>query len=156
MDYKIIRISEEPSYAKTAAAWFHEKWKIPESAYLESMNAAAKGLPYPEWYIALSDEKIVGGCGIIENDFHERTDLFPNLCALYVEREYRCRGIAKELLKFASDDMAARGILTLYLVTDHTSFYERYGWEFLLSVKECGSDNMTRMYRKIRSEATRG
>ena len=28
-----------------------------------------------------------------------------------------------------------KGIDTLYLVTDHTSFYERYGWQFLCTVQ---------------------
>ena len=32
------------------------------------------------------------------------------------------------------------------LVTDHTSFYERYGWEFLCLVQGDGESNMTRMY----------
>ena len=43
-------------------------------------------------------------------------------------------------------DMQARGIGTLYLVTDHTSFYERYGWEFLCMVQGDGEPDMTRMY----------
>lgn len=33
-----------------------------------------------------------------------------------------------------------------YLVTDHTAFYERYGWEFLCMVQGDGETNMSRMY----------
>ena len=33
-----------------------------------------------------------------------------------------------------------------YLVTDHTGFYERYGWEFLCMVQGDGEPEMTRMY----------
>jgi len=40
----------------------------------------------------------------------------------------------------------ADGIDTLYLVTDHTSFYGRYGWEFLCMVQGDGEPGMTRMY----------
>ena len=46
-------------------------------------------------------------------------------------------------------DMAGFGIDTLYLITDHTSFYERYGWEFLCMVREEGEEEepgMIRMY----------
>ena len=32
------------------------------------------------------------------------------------------------------------------LVTDHTGFYERYGWEFLCMVQEDADLQMTRMY----------
>ena len=34
----------------------------------------------------------------------------------------------------------------LYLVTDHTGFYERYGWEFLCMVQGDGEPEKTRMY----------
>lgn len=42
--------------------------------------------------------------------------------------------------------MKEKGIHTLYLVTDHTSFYERYGWEFLSMVQVEGESEMARMY----------
>ena len=47
-------------------------------------------------------------------------------------------------------EMAALGVDTLYLVTDHTFFYERYGWNYLCMVQ--GDDGLpTRMYtRRIR------
>ena len=43
-------------------------------------------------------------------------------------------------------DMKKRGINTLYLLTDHNSFYERYGWEFFCMVQGDGEDTMSRMY----------
>lgn len=94
----------------------------------------------------LENNEIIAGVGVIENDFHERKDLTPNVCALYVEEKYRCRGIAGKLLELVRDDMENKGISPLYLITEHTSFYERYGWEFLCMVKEEDSDNMIRMY----------
>jgi predicted acetyltransferase len=44
------------------------------------------------------------------------------------------------------EDMRAKGVTPLYLVTDHTGFYERYGWEFLCMVQGDGEPEMTRMY----------
>lgn len=44
------------------------------------------------------------------------------------------------------EDMKKKGVDTFYLVTEHTTFYERYGWEFLGMVKEEDSDEMIRMY----------
>ena len=29
------------------------------------------------WYLCLDDDKIIGGLGVIENDFHDRKDLTP-------------------------------------------------------------------------------
>ena len=101
----------------------------------------------PQWYLAMEGKEIVGGLGVIENDFHERKDLRPNVCAVYVEKPYRCKGIAGKLLNFVCEDMKSFGIDTLYLLTDHTSFYERYGWEYLCMTKEEGKeDEYARVY----------
>ncbi len=127
--------------------WFHEKWGIPLSAYRKSMEEcllARKAVP--QWYVAMEDDRIIGGLGVIENDFHDRKDLTPNVCAVYVEKDRRGNGIAGALLQYACDDMKTNGIPTLYLVTDHTSFYERYGWKFLCMVQGDGEPNRSRMY----------
>ena len=29
--------------------------------------------------------------GVIENDFHDRKDLTPNVCAVYTEEDCRCQ-----------------------------------------------------------------
>ena len=84
--------------------------------------------------------------GVIENDFHDRKDLTPYICAVYTEEEDRCYGIAGHLLDMAVEDLRAKGISPVYLITDHTSFYERYGWEFLCMVQGDGEPHMTRMY----------
>ena len=43
-------------------------------------------------------------------------------------------------------NMKSKGITPIYLITDHTSFYERYGWEFLCMVQGDNDPDMTRMY----------
>ena len=40
------------------------------------------------------------------------------------------------MLAFARRDMYALGIARLYLITDHTQFYERCGWKFLCPVTD--------------------
>ncbi len=92
------------------------------------------------------EEEIIGGLGVIENDFHERLDLAPNVCAVYTEENFRCKGIAGNLLNMAVEDLRSKNVSPVYLVTDHTGFYERYGWEFLCMVQGDGEPDMTRMY----------
>lgn len=146
-NYRIIKIQEYPELKNYAANWFHEKWNIPLEAYIESIDECMKNkTPVPQWYIVIIGNKIVGGLGVIENDFHNRKDLTPNVCAVYVEDDYRCQGIAGKMLNYVCDDMREKNIDTLYLVTDHTSFYERHGWEFLCMVQAEGEKNLTRMY----------
>lgn len=147
MAYEIARLVDRPGLEGQAALWFHEKWGIPLEAYRESMKDCLAGkAPVPQWYLAMENGRILGGLGVIENDFHQRKDLAPNVCAVYTEPDRRGQGIAGELLRFVCADMNQKGIDTLYLVTDHTSFYERYGWEFLCMVQGEGESGLSRMY----------
>ncbi len=147
MSYEIVRICGRPELMRRAAEWFHEKWKIPLEAYLASMEDCLIGRSaVPQWYLAMEGERIIGGVGVIENDFHDRKDLAPNVCALYVEEDRRRRGVAGALLEFVCADLKEKGIDLLYLVTEHSSFYERYGWEFLCMVQDEGEPGALRMY----------
>ena len=144
--YMYITLREMPELKEQAAAWFHSKWGVPEEAYLKCMEAYLNYETEYGWYLCLDDGKIAGGLGVIDNDFHNRKDLTPNICALYVEEEYRCQGIAGRLLDIVVRDMKSKNITPVYLITDHTNFYERYGWEFLCMVQEEGEAGLIRMY----------
>ncbi len=129
-----------------AARWFHSKWGVHEEAYLECMNNYLENKTELGWWLCLDGDRIVGGLGVIENDFHHRKDLTPNICAVYTEPEYRCNGIAGCLLKLAVENLRAKGISPVYLITNRIGFYERYGWEFLCMVHGDGEAELTRMY----------
>ncbi len=141
-----ITLAEKPEWKDKAAAWFHSKWGVPEAAYLSCMNAYLRQETPYGWYLCLRDGQIVAGLGVIENDFHDRKDLTPNVCAVYTEEAHRKQGIAGKLLNMAVADLKAKGISPVYLVTDHVDFYERYGWRFLCMVQGDGEADMTRMY----------
>ena len=144
--YRIVKIKDCLAMKEKAASWFHEKWGIPFAAYLESMNASLSGDRIQEWYLCLDGEKIIGGMGEIENDFHDRKDFTPNICAVYTEEAYRGQGVAGRLLNYVVEDNRNRGIMPLYLITDHTGFYERYGWAFLCMAQGDGEPKMSRVY----------
>ena len=145
-NYKYISLTEMPSIKDEAAEWFHSKWRVPKEAYLECMEAYLNGETDYGWYLCLNGDRIVAGMGVIENDFHDRKDLAPNVCAVYTEEDHRGRGIAGQLLHMVVEDCRQKGISPVYLVTDHTDFYERYGWEFLCMVQGDDEPEMSRMY----------
>ena len=144
--YQYVTLREKPDFLEKAASWFHDKWRVPKEAYLECMEAYLNGDTEYGWYLCLDGARIIGGMGVIENDFHDRKDLSPNVCAVYTEEEYRCQGIAGKLLNMVVEDMRSKGISPLYLVTNHTGFSERYGWVFLCMVQGDGEPQMSRMY----------
>ena len=53
--------------------------------YLKVMNSYIKHETDYGWYLCMLNNQIIAGVGVIENDFHDRKDLTPNICAMYVE-----------------------------------------------------------------------
>ena len=143
---KYCTLREVPELKSRAAAWFSSKWGVPTEAYLECMDSYLNHETELGWYLCLSDDKIVSGLGVIENDFHDRPDLTPNVCAVYTEESHRGRGIAGNLLNMAVADLRSKGISPVYLFTDHAGFYERYGWEFFCMAQGHGEEKPSRMY----------
>ena len=143
---KYCTLREVPELKSRAAAWFSSKWGVPTEAYLECMDSYLNHETELGWYLCLSDDKIVAGLGVIENDFHDRKDLSPNICAVYTEPDYRCQGIAGHLLNMAVEDLREKGISPVYLLTDHTGFYERYGFEFYCMAQGDGEETPSRLY----------
>ena len=127
---KITNLREAPELIPEAAAWFAAKWGIPREEYEASMRESAESrAPVPQWF-AVTDArgKITAGAGIIENDFHDRKDLSPNLCALFVEEQHRRRGIAGALLDFAREKGCHNLTLNVWSCNPEAMrFYERCG-----------------------------
>ena len=145
-EYNYYTLREKSELNEIAANWFHKKWGVPTEAYRECIDAYIEGKTEYGWYICLDRDKIVGGLGVIDNDFHDRKDLTPNVCAVYTEEDYRCQGISGNLLNMVVEDMKSKGITPIYLVTDHIGFYERYGWEFYCMAQGDGEPEPTRLY----------
>ena len=145
-EYTYFTLREKPELKDAAAEWFHNKWGVPREAYLECMTDYLENNTENGWYLCMQEDQIVGGLGVIDNDFHDRKDLSPNVCAVYTEEDHRKKGIAGKLLNLVVSDMKEKGISPLYLVTDHTGFYERYGWEFFCMAQGDDEPEMTRLY----------
>ena len=145
-NYQYVTLREKPEWKNAAAQWFHSKWHVPVEAYLACMEDYLSGTTKLGWYLCLDKDRIVGGMGVIENDFHDRKDLTPNICAVYTEAEYRGQGIAGKLLNMVVDDLRSKGISPVYLFTDHTGFYERYGWQFYCMAQGDSEPQMSRIY----------
>jgi len=143
---RFVSLREEPGRMQAAAEWFHAAWGIPTEAYRSCMEACLRNETDYDWFFCLEDDRIIAGLGVIENDFHDRKDLSPNVCAVFTEEPFRGQGVAGRLLDMAVERMRAKGISPIYLVTDHTGFYERYGWEFLCKVQSDGESGLSRMY----------
>lgn len=130
----IISLRENPEYLAPAIRYFQEKWATPESCIMyedcltHCINAPA---PLPQWYLLLDGERIVGCAGLITNDFISRGELYPWLCALYIEDDCRGRNLGALLMQRAQDDARSFGFSHIYLCTDIAGYYEKYGFAFM-------------------------
>lgn len=132
---EVISVRETPKAAETAIYYFGSKWASDDAGravYEDCIRSClASSSPLPQWYLMYDGYDIAGCAGLITNDFISRMDLYPWLCALYVEPRFRGRGAAAELINKAKRDAKAGGFSHLYLCTDFDGYYERYGFEFI-------------------------
>ncbi len=131
---RVVSVRESPEYARAAVKYFREIWagedsmKLYEDCIMSSTDAKR---PLPQWYLLLQKDEIIGGAGLITNDFISRMDLYPWICAVYVREDKRGHAYASRLLEKAKKDALAGGFDAVYVATDHTGFYEHYGFKYL-------------------------
>lgn len=130
---QIISIRENPSYKDVAVKYFQQNWKsvwpiIYEDAISHSINAKNE---LPQWYLLEKENKIIGCAGLITNDFISRGDLYPWVCALFIDEKERGNAYCSLLLKQAKADAKKIGYNNLYLCTEHFGLYEKFGFEYI-------------------------
>lgn len=131
---KIISIKENPEYMKRAIIYFQSKWASEQSMQVYEdciSHCITSPNPLPQWYLLMDADKIIGCAGLITNDFISRMDLYPWVCAVYIEEEYRGNNYSAILLERAKNDAKAGGFSNLYLCTDHIGLYEKYGFKHI-------------------------
>ena len=60
---RFVKLREEPRRLEAAAAWFHQKWGIPQEAYRASMEECLTGQGVPQWYLAVEGGAHPGRAG---------------------------------------------------------------------------------------------
>jgi len=132
MSIQIIGIRENGEYLEKAIDYFSSRWGIDRRIYADSiMHSITTDSPLPRWFLMLEDNEIIGSYGLITNDFNSRQDLYPWLCALYVEESHRGRQLGSRLLEHGRVQAGKLGFPKLYLCTDHNGYYEKYGWRHI-------------------------
>ncbi|MFX3625141.1 MAG: GNAT family N-acetyltransferase [Ectobacillus sp.] len=58
-------------------------------------------------------------------------DLYPWICALYIEESYRGRALGETLLLHIKADAKKAGFNKVYLCTGHVGYYEKYGFSYI-------------------------
>lgn len=128
---EILSLRECPEQLERFISWFQARWATKNSlmVYRDCMEQCLKSpSPLPQWYLLEENGEIIGGAGLIANDFISRQELRPWLCALYVEPEWRDRGCGGRLIGAVCRAAGELGFENIYLCSDHVGYYERYGF----------------------------
>lgn len=115
---KIVSVRKEQEYARTAIDYFQKQWASEESkmvyedCILQCLNSDS---PIPQWYLLYKEDKLIGCAGMVTNDFISRMDLYPWLCALYIEEEHRGNSYGSLLIERIKADAIKAGYQNVYL-----------------------------------------
>lgn len=128
---KVISVKTHPEYIDKITNYFILRWASDDSknVYIDCIKNATRNDSLPNWYLLLNDEEIVGGAGLISNDFISRMDLTPWLCALYIEEKYRGNNYGELLINKIKEDTLKIGYEYLYLCSDHVGYYEHFNFK---------------------------
>lgn len=130
---RIISVRENPEYKDKTIEYFQNSWSevapiIYEDCINHSINAKDS---LPQWYLLENNDEIIGCAGLITNDFISRMDLYPWVCAVFIEEKHRGNNYSKLLVDKAKQDSKEAGFKNLYLCTDHIGFYEKIGFNYI-------------------------
>ncbi len=129
----MVSIKEQPHCAQEAIQYFQKHCNEDSKIVYEDciLSCLTSDSPLPQWYLLYDKEKIIGCAGLITNDFISRMDLYPWLCALYIDERYRGHSYGSLLIERIKKDTKENGYSSLYLCTDHLGYYEHYGFEYI-------------------------
>lgn len=129
----IISVRESPGYRAAAIRYFQNAWASEDSLMLYD-DAITRSIgarnPLPQWYLLLQQDEIIGCVGLISNDFISRGELYPWLCALFIDEQHRRLGLGARLVQHVVQQARTLGFDSLHLCTDLEGYYERFGFTF--------------------------
>ena len=130
---KIISVTENPDCKDIAIKYFQQSWKsvlpiIYEDCITHSLEARNS---LPQWYLLEKNNEIIGCAGLITNDFISRMDLYPWVCAIFIDKKHRGNAYGSSLIKKAAEDAKKGGFKYLYLCTSHIGYYEKYNFKYI-------------------------
>lgn len=130
----VVSVREHPEYKQAAIRYFQDKWATEKSAMVYEnciQHALLTDAPLPQWYLLEDGDDLIGCAGLVPNDFVSRMDLWPWICALYIEESHRGQNLGALLIDRAKEDARAAAFSRIYLCTDHIGYYEHYGFKHI-------------------------
>lgn len=101
------------------------------------------------WMLTEADE-LYSFCTLAEKDDIQPTELTPWIGFVYTFPLWRKKGYCRILLNHVEQFAAQQGFQCVYISTDHTGLYEKYGYSFRQTMPDI-EGNPSRVYQKFLS-----
>lgn len=130
--HRLCKLADAPNHVDLAARWSYEQWgrgmglQISDSAswFREMIESTSE-----DTILALVDGVPIAMASLADHDLESRPELKHWLAAVYVEPNFRQRGIAADLVRVVEREAALRGIPLLHLYTNTAEgLYTKLGW----------------------------
>jgi len=130
---KIISVRENPEYKDKAIQYIQRSWPSVLPVIYEDCISHSIGArnPLPQWYLLEKEDELIGCAGLITNDFISRGDLYPWICAIFIDEEHRGNAYGSLLIEQAKTDADKAGFEYVYLCASHVGYYEKYNFEYI-------------------------
>lgn len=100
---------------------------------------------------AMANGRIIGFCTFLKTDYYPENRYSPWISSLFVEEDFRGHRICGQLIAEACRYAQAQGFPTVYIPSDMTGFYERYGFRRIGELLNYGGDTDSIFARELPS-----
>ena len=141
---KIYNIKDKQEYLKEVANLTQKEWGSKTNSIKEfnekinkKINKIVSNFNNPNYckLILLQDNTLVGFISIFPHDCDEKPDLSPWYATMYVKEEFRGNGYSKLLNDTILKEAKSRGFTKIYLKTDLINYYEKFGANYIETLK---------------------
>jgi GNAT superfamily N-acetyltransferase len=135
---QIEYLGDHPEYLKRIVEWVYPEWWFYRSSFNEVLELYKTLLNYnslPIALIAFIDDAPAGTALICVDDPDIKLGISPWLEGLFVNKEFRNRGVGKALVKRIEEIASGLGYDYLYLSTHLECFYENLNWTGMMRLE---------------------
>ena len=107
---------------------------------------------FTDWeavFAAVDGEEIAGYCTFLKEDYYPENRYWPWISSIFVDEQYRGRRISGLMIEKAIEYAKEQGFDKVYIPSDMTGFYEKYGFELIDRLVNYGGDEDNVFMKRI-------
>ncbi len=98
---------------------------------------------FQDWesvFAAIEDNKIIGYCTFMKTDYYPENRYSPWISTLFVDEAKRGNRVSRKIIETVIEYARSKQFSKVYIPSDMTGFYEKYGFKKIDELKNYGGD----------------